>query len=167
MTIADVKERVCLLEGIDPSLQRILVRGKQLQDHETLGDYSVKADEVLLMILRGPFGGMFHQTSGRKDFDEQGGRVLRVLLPNGECCNMLVRLSVLVLWDVHACCMLLAWLQSLGTCKQLLWTLHCDNTCLAPTDDVSLACVFPPYALVMVQRPNMAKSSAHHFHFEA
>jgi len=65
-----VSELKTLIEKIDQTpfdQQRIIYNGKQLEDEHTLDHYNIKKDTVVHIILR-IRGGMFHETSARKDY---------------------------------------------------------------------------------------------------
>ncbi|AYV80472.1 MAG: ubiquitin family protein [Harvfovirus sp.] len=51
-------------EGIPPTMQRLIFEGTQLMDDKTIGDYNIKTNATLHLILR-LRGGMYHETSGR------------------------------------------------------------------------------------------------------
>ena len=67
MIVSELKN---MIENIDQTpfdQQRLVYNGKQLEDDRTLDYYGVKEDTVIHIILR-IRGGMFHETSARKDF---------------------------------------------------------------------------------------------------
>ncbi|CAF0885258.1 unnamed protein product [Rotaria sordida] len=51
-TIAIIKERVQMKEGIPTDEQRLILNGKQLEDNRTLADYKVSNESTLHLILR-------------------------------------------------------------------------------------------------------------------
>ena len=51
-TVADIKFVIQGREGIDPGQQRLVFRGKQLEDDRTLGDYSIANDDAVQLVLR-------------------------------------------------------------------------------------------------------------------
>ena len=66
MTVLELK---CLIEKVEqyaPDQQRIVYGGKQLSDEKQLKDYPIQADVTIHLIIR-LRGGMYHETSARKD----------------------------------------------------------------------------------------------------
>lgn len=65
-----VSELKSMIEKIDQTpfdQQRLVYNGKQLEDERTLDYYNIQKDTVIHIILR-IRGGMFHETSARKDY---------------------------------------------------------------------------------------------------
>ena len=68
MIVSELKN---MIENIDQTpfdQQRLVYNGKQLEDTRTLDYYNIQKDTVVHIILR-IRGGMFHETSARKDFE--------------------------------------------------------------------------------------------------
>ena len=68
MTIAELKDTIEHVDQTPFDQQRIVYNGKQLEDERTLDYYNIKQDAIVHIILR-IRGGMFHETSARKDFE--------------------------------------------------------------------------------------------------
>lgn len=68
MTVTELKDEIELVDQTPFDQQRIVYNGKQLEDERTLDYYNIKEDSIVHIILR-IRGGMFHETSARKDFD--------------------------------------------------------------------------------------------------
>jgi sensor domain CHASE-containing protein len=68
MTVMELKHLIEKVEHYGPDQQRIVYSGKQLSDEKQLKDYSIQADVTIHLIIR-LRGGMYHESSGRKDME--------------------------------------------------------------------------------------------------
>ena len=68
MTVSELKDMIEKIDQTPFDQQRLVYNGKQLEDERTLDYYDIKTDTVVHIILR-IRGGMFHETSARKDFE--------------------------------------------------------------------------------------------------
>lgn len=68
MTIMQLKLQIQKVEQYTPDQQRIVYSGKQLSDDNRIKNYPISADATLHLIIR-LRGGMFHETSARKDME--------------------------------------------------------------------------------------------------
>jgi hypothetical protein len=71
MTVMELKRQIQKVEMYEPDQQRIVCSGKQLSDDKQIKDYPISADATLHLIIR-LRGGMFHETSSRKDMEVLG-----------------------------------------------------------------------------------------------
>ena len=67
MRVSELKDMIERADQTPFDQQRLVYNGKQLEDERTLDYYDIKEDTIVHIILR-IRGGMFHETSARKDF---------------------------------------------------------------------------------------------------
>ncbi len=67
MIVSELKNFIERIDQTPFDQQRLVYNGKQLEDDRTLDYYHVKEESVIHIILR-IRGGMFHETSARKDY---------------------------------------------------------------------------------------------------
>jgi hypothetical protein len=66
MTIEELKLEIENLDGIPPHQQRLVFNGKEMQDTNKVESYHLKSNDMIHIVLR-LRGGMFHETSSKKD----------------------------------------------------------------------------------------------------
>jgi hypothetical protein len=66
-TVLKLKQQIFIKEGVFLDQQRIIFNGKQLDENKTIESYNIGDKDIVHLILR-LRGGMFHETSSRKDF---------------------------------------------------------------------------------------------------
>jgi hypothetical protein len=67
-SVTTLKERIAALGEYMPNQLRIICNGKQLSEDSTLADYKITNESVLHLVLS-IRGGMFHETSARRDME--------------------------------------------------------------------------------------------------
>lgn len=63
-TVENLKYKLDKLVGLYPDQQRLIFKGKQLEDSKTMEYYNIVQDDTLHLVLR-LSGGMYHETSGK------------------------------------------------------------------------------------------------------
>jgi len=66
-TILFLKKQIYIQQDVSLDSQRIIFKGKQLEDHKRICDYNITNESILHIILR-LRGGMFHKSSSRSDW---------------------------------------------------------------------------------------------------
>ena len=66
MTIEEIKMELEKIDKIPIHQQRLVYNGKELQDTQCVESYNLKINDMIHIVLR-LRGGMFHETSSRKD----------------------------------------------------------------------------------------------------
>jgi hypothetical protein len=63
-TIETLKFFIYTVSGKCPDEQRLIYKGKQLEDNQTIHDYNIQKGDMIHMVYR-LRGGMYHETSGK------------------------------------------------------------------------------------------------------
>ena len=71
MIVSELKDMIEKMDQTPIDQQRLVYNGKQLEDERTLDYYGINDQSIVHIILR-IRGGMFHETSARKDFEMVG-----------------------------------------------------------------------------------------------
>jgi hypothetical protein len=84
----ELKSKIEPKEMVPVDQQRLIFAGRQLEDDVTLPSYGVHDKSIIHLVLR-LRGGMFHESSGRSDFQHLSGEdnstiTLNLILPNGD-----------------------------------------------------------------------------------
>ena len=58
LLVSQLKQKIFQAKGIEPNVQRIIFKGKELDDHATLSDYSISQNSKIFLILHQPPGVM-------------------------------------------------------------------------------------------------------------
>jgi hypothetical protein len=87
-TILELMSQIEAKEGIRADEQRLIFSGRQVKKNETLRSCGVEEQSTLHLVLR-LRAGMFHESSGRRDFQHISGEdnstiTLDLILPNGD-----------------------------------------------------------------------------------
>jgi hypothetical protein len=87
-TIMKLASEIESKEGTPVDQQRLILNGRQLEYNGTLRSCGMQDMSVLHLVLR-LRGGMFHESSGRRDFQHLSGEenstiTLNLILPNGD-----------------------------------------------------------------------------------
>lgn len=74
MTIAEIKDKIFTIAGVNPSGQRLIFSGKELKDHWTLNSYNISTEQTIHLFTTGTGTRSFNitiQTLTGKEFPIQ------------------------------------------------------------------------------------------------
>ena len=80
MTIEEMKVEIEKIDGIPIHQQRLVFNGKELQDTKIVESYNLKSNDMIHIVLR-LRGGMFHETSSKKDHVYLNHATLDIAVP--------------------------------------------------------------------------------------
>ena len=99
MIVSELKNMIEKIDQTPFDQQRLVYNGKQLEDNRTLDYYALNEDSVIHIILR-IRGGMFHETSARKDY----GLIQYACMTESQITqSQITQSQITQSWHIHMC----------------------------------------------------------------